>query len=142
LQFETRKIDSIFFKISTMPFKFEKLEVWHESMAIADEIDQIVDSFPKKEIFNLSSQMRRAADSVSLNIAEGSTATSNTEQARFISISIRSCNEVVCCLYKAKRRNYLTEETFTIYYKRYDALVIKLQAFKKFLLSQKERELI
>ena len=113
-----------------MPFKFEKLEVWNESMQLADEIDVIVEEFPQKEIFNLSSQIRRAGDSVSLNIAEGSTATSNAEQIRFLNIAIRSCNEVVCCLYKAIRRKYINETNFKILYDKYDRLVARLQAFR------------
>lgn len=112
-----------------MPFKFEKLEVWKDSMNLSDEIDKMTESFPKKEIFNLSSQIRRAADSVSLNIAEGSTGTSNAEQSRFINISIRSCNEVVCCLYKSVRRKYITDSSFKSFYDQYDRLVARLQAF-------------
>lgn len=113
-----------------MSFKFEKLQVWQDSMDLAEDINKMIDVFPQKEVYNLSSQIRRAADSVSLNIAEGSTATSNAEPARFINISIRSCNEVVCCLFKSLRRTYIGEEEFKIYYNNYDKLVARLQAFR------------
>ncbi len=99
-------------------------------MDLADDINKLTELFPQKEIYNLSSQIRRAADSVSLNIAEGSTATSNTEQARFINISIRSCNEVVCCLYKSLRRSYNGDADFKSFYDKYDRLVARLQAFR------------
>ena len=119
-----------------MSFKFEKLEVWHESMDLADDINRMTASLPKTEIFNLSSQIRRAADSVSLNIAEGSTATSNAEQARFINIAIRSCNEVVCCLYKCARRKYVDDNCFQLFYNKYDRLGARLQAFRNALVNK------
>ncbi len=86
-------------------------------MDLGDDIDAITDRFPKKEIYNLSSQIRRAADSIALNISEGSIGQSNPEQKRFVAYSIRSLAEVVTCLHKAKRRNYIVEEEFN---KRYD----------------------
>ena len=54
-----------------MSFKFEQLRVWQASLAFGEKINVIADGFPKKELFNLSSQIRRAADSIGLNIAEG-----------------------------------------------------------------------
>ena len=56
-----------------MAFKFEGLRTWQLSMDLAKRVNEIADRFPKKELYNLSFQSRRAADSVSLNIAEGST---------------------------------------------------------------------
>jgi len=100
-----------------MKFKFEKLIIWEKAMDLGDDIDAITDRFPKKEIYNLSSQIRRAADSIALNISEGSIGQSNPEQKRFVAYSIRSLAEVVTCLHKAKRRNYIVEEEFN---KRYD----------------------
>jgi four helix bundle protein len=54
-----------------MPFKFEKLEIWKLAIEFADEVHLLTRRFPKEEIFSLTSQFKRAADSVSLNIAEG-----------------------------------------------------------------------
>ncbi len=62
-----------------MAFKFEELNVWHKALDLSIEINQIVTLFPSFELYNLSSQIRRAADSVVLNIAEGSTGQSNGE---------------------------------------------------------------
>ena len=56
-----------------MEFKFEKLIIWQKAMDLGEEINTIADKFPKAELYNLSSQIRRAADSVALNISEGST---------------------------------------------------------------------
>jgi len=54
-----------------MAFKFENLRIGQESMELAEEINRIADNFPGKEIYNLGSQIRRAADSIALNIKEG-----------------------------------------------------------------------
>ena len=62
-----------------MAFKFEELNVWHKALDLSIEINQIVTLFPSFELYNLSNQIRRAADSVVLNIAEGSTGQSNGE---------------------------------------------------------------
>lgn len=53
-----------------MAFKFEKLKVWQKAVDLSDSIDQMTTQFPKSELFILTSQIKRAADSVSLNIAE------------------------------------------------------------------------
>src|SRR3712207_6033647 len=95
-----------------MPFKFEQLKVWHLSVDLADKVYLLCKIFPKDEQFILSQQMRRAADSVALNIAEGSTGQSNEEFKRFLGYAIRSGIEVVACLYLAKRRLYLNDEQF------------------------------
>jgi four helix bundle protein len=56
-----------------MSFKFEKLKVWQKAVDLAGSVNELTKRFPKEELFILSAQIKRAADSVSLNIAEGST---------------------------------------------------------------------
>ena len=53
-----------------MRFKFEDLLIWQKAMDLGDEMNILVDGFPKKEIYNLSSQLRKASDSIALNISE------------------------------------------------------------------------
>ena len=106
-----------------MAFKFENLKVWQLSLELTDEIDLLAHSFPKHELYSLSSQIRRAANSVSLNIVEGSTGLTNAEFRRFLVIANRSALEVVGCLYLAKRRAYLTEEKFINLYNQIEILV-------------------
>jgi four helix bundle protein len=55
-----------------MSFKFEKLLIWQKAMDFGEEIYKISKNFPKHEIYNLSSQLLRASDSIALNISEGS----------------------------------------------------------------------
>lgn len=84
-----------------MQFKFENLIIWRKAMEIGADDNTLSDKFPKKELFNLYSQIRRAADSIALNISEGSIGQSNPEFKKFIGYSIRSMAEVVTCLHKA-----------------------------------------
>lgn len=113
-----------------MPFKFEKLQVWQLAIELSDRINIICKQFPKDELFILTSQIKRAADSVSLNIAEGSTGQSNAEFSRFLSYALRSAIEVVSCLYLAKNRNYISEIEFKALYDFIDSLCMKIQALR------------
>ncbi len=112
-----------------MPFKFEQLNVWKLSIELSSKIHLMTKTFPKDEIFVLTSQVKRAADSVALNI-EGSTGQSNDEFKRFLGYAIRSGIEVVSCQYLAKARNYITYETFKETYDFIDSLIKKVQALR------------
>ena len=114
-----------------MAFKFEKLEIWKMAIYLANEVHNLTRNFLKEEMFSLTSQMKRAADSISLNIAEGSTGQSDPEQLKFLGYSLRSALEVVNCLYLALRRNYINQLEFDKYYSEVEKLAIKIQAFKK-----------
>lgn len=87
--------------------KFENLRVWQKSLEMTVEIHNLTRSFPKEEMFVLTSQIKRAMDLVALNIAEGSTGKTNAEFRRFLTYSIRSVIEVIGCLHIAKARNIM-----------------------------------
>ena len=87
-----------------MAFKFEKLIVWQKAVDLSFTAHTVSKKFPKDELFILTSQIKRAADSVSLNIAEGSTGQTNPEFNRFLCIALRSNIEVVGCIFLAKKR--------------------------------------
>ncbi len=95
-----------------MSFKFERLIIWQKSMDYGEEIYLLSRKFPADERFNLISQICRAADSIALNISEGSILQSDAEFRKFLGYSIRSLAETVTCLHKAKRRNYIDNEMF------------------------------
>jgi four helix bundle protein len=95
-----------------MAFRFEELKVWHIAADLSNEIDLLVKTFPVEERYSLASQMKRAADSVVLNIAEGSTGQTVPEFKRFLDIALRSAIEVVACLYLARKRKYITDEVY------------------------------
>ena len=113
-----------------MHFKFEKLVIWQKAMDFGEDVFLTSSKFPKDEIYNLISQIRRAVDSIALNIAEGSIGQSNPEFKRFIGYAMRSLAEVVTCLHKAKRRNYILEEEFDIQYAEAFHLMNMMASFK------------
>ena len=112
-------------------FKFEKLIIWQRAMDFAEDLNKMTDAFPKKETYNLSSQTLRAVDSIALNISEGSIGQSNPEFKKFMGYAIRSLAEVVTCLHKAQRRNYITHELFTKHYDDAFNLMNMMIAFKQ-----------
>jgi four helix bundle protein len=93
-------------------FNFEKLEVWKKSIALADAIYRQTRAFPPEERFGLTNQLRRAAISVSSNIAEGSSRSSKIDFARFIEIGAGSVFELASQLFIARRQGFLSEENF------------------------------
>ena len=114
-----------------MPFKFQSLEVWQRAVEYIDLTYAIAERLPASEQFNLRSQLTRAATSVALNIAEGSTSQSDPEQARFLAISIRSLIETVACLEIIRRRNLAPMDEVDAAYAFADVLQSKLQAFRR-----------
>ena len=113
-----------------MAFKFEKLKVWQSAVELSGQISELTEKFPKKELFVLSSQIQRASDSISLNIAEGSTGQTNPEFKRFLGIAIRSAIEVVGCLYLGKRRNLIDQLAFDHFYIYLSDLLKSIQALR------------
>jgi len=111
-------------------FKFEKLIIWQKAMEFGEKIYVLTNKFPKAEIFNLTSQIRRAVDSIALNISEGAIGQSALEFKRFVGISIRSLAEVVTCLHKAIRRNYISKDEFHEYYDEAYNLMNMMVAFR------------
>src|SRR6478736_6546076 len=90
-------------------FNFEKLLVYQKALDYIDFVYLITEKFPKDEIFGLTSQFKRAANSIALNIGEGSGGTTK-EFKNFIRISFRSLNECVVCTTIAIRRNFINQD--------------------------------
>ncbi|HNE49904.1 MAG TPA: four helix bundle protein [Chitinophagales bacterium] len=120
-----------------MAFKFEDLKIWQRALDISFKVNELTKSFPKDEIYILSSQIKRAADSISLNIAEGSTGQSDAEFNRFLGISMRSAIEVIACLHIAKRRNIVDDNQFNELYNEIESLIISIQSLRKILKNKK-----
>lgn len=115
-----------------MAFKFEQLEVWELALAYIDVVYEIADQLPRSEEYNLKSQPKRAATSVALNIAEGSTGQTDAEQARFIGLAIRSLIETVACIHIIQRRKLVNNvEVLRHAYREADKLTAKLQSFRR-----------
>ncbi len=124
-----------------MGYKFEKLEVWQLALDYTDLIYKLAECLPRSEEYNLKSQITRAANSIALNIAEGSTSQSDAEQRKFLGYAIRSLIETVACQHLINQRKYLENaELLREAYRFSEKLFIKLQAFRKSLNGKSVRE--
>ena len=111
-------------------FNFEKLDVWQKAIDFADLVDNHTRHFPADERFGLTNQMRRAAVSVSSNIAEGTSRMSQTDFARSIEIP-GSVFEVVSQSFIGRRQGFLTEDAFHALYSAADEIGRMLSGLRK-----------
>jgi four helix bundle protein len=116
-------------------FNFEKLEVWQKAIDFADLIYNETRRFPAEERFGLTNQLRRAAVSISSNIAEGSSRSSKTDFARFTEIAAGSVFEAVSQAFIARRQSFLNEQQFRGIYGNAEELSRMLSGLRKSLLS-------
>jgi four helix bundle protein len=114
-----------------MAFSFEKLRVWQDAIELTGDINDLIKTFPSEEKFVLATQMQRAADSIALNIAEGSTGQYKPEFVRFLGYGLRSGIEIISALYIAKRRKLIDEKQFELYYNKTEKLITSIQALRK-----------
>jgi four helix bundle protein len=115
-----------------MAFKFEQLEVWQQSLEYIDIVYRIASLLPESERFNVQAQIIRAATSVNLNIAEGSTGQTDAEQARFLGLAIRSLIETVACQHIIHKRGWLRDTTLLRQaYREASLLAARLQTMRK-----------
>ena len=111
-------------------FRFESLQIWRDAISYATILYVVARKFPKEETFALSDQLRRAATSISNNIAEGLGNASTKDFCSFIGIAIKSTLETVNILYLAKEFGYIVEPQRVELYGKAEELVKKMRAFK------------
>ncbi len=92
-------------------FNFEKLEVWSKAVAFAGLIYRLTKGFPSDERFGLTNQIRRAANSIASNIAEGS-ARPPADYAKFVGYAAGSLYEVVTQATVARNEGFLPAKDF------------------------------
>lgn len=92
-----------------MTFRFEKLAVWHKAIEFGSIVYEVTRAFPTDERFGLTNQMRRAAVSVSSDIAEGSGRRSDRDFGRFLEIAYGSGLEVVSQACVARQQSFLSD---------------------------------
>ena len=90
-------------------FDFEELKVYQKSLLFIDFVYVLTSKFPKNELFGLTSQFRRAANSIALNLGEGfgESIALNLRYLRIVRGSIREC---IVCSTIAKQRSFIDEE--------------------------------
>ena len=119
--------------VEPMTYKFQDLEIYQLALEYIDLIYELAQKLPKSEDFNLKSQITRAATSIALNIAEGSTSQTDAEQSRFLGMALRSFVETVACQDIIERRKYFTTEDLRPSRELGAKLFAKIQSMKRFL---------
>lgn len=111
-------------------FRFETLDIWKLGVDYCNVLFKCVETFPKEVKYNLGSQLREAALSVSNNIAEGSGSCSTQEFKNFLNYSIRSLYETVSMLFIMRDNNLIASDQFQEFYQRAEVLVKKIRSFR------------
>lgn len=119
-----------------MSFRFRNFLVYSEILDLSRETYRRTEKFPKKEIFGLTGQIRRASTSIVLNLAEGSDRGLDKEFKRFINISIGSVNEVVAVLDIALGNNYIDRRDHLSMLERSGTIVRRLSTLARCLSDQ------
>jgi four helix bundle protein len=118
-------------------YAFERLETWNLSIDLTVRIYEYTDQFPPKEQYGLSQQVRRAAVSISSNLAEGSGRISKKDQAHFFNIAYSSLMEVLNQLIIANKIGYLEAERLASMRARIEMLSKKIAALRNHTLNPK-----
>jgi four helix bundle protein len=110
---------------------YRDLLVWQKSFDLANDVYEATSSFPKDEIYGLTSQIRRASVSIASNIAEGAARNSTKEFLHFISITKGSLAEIETQLLLAERRGYLASASLERILKQTDEISRMLTGLKR-----------
>lgn len=116
-------------------FNYEKLKTWREAIGFANLVYEATKNFPANERFGLTNQMRRAAVSISSNIAEGSSRSSRTDFARYVEIATGSLFEVTSQAFIAKTQGFLLVPDFQKIYDASEQLGKMLSGLRRSLLK-------
>ena len=114
-----------------MAFRFEGLEIFQMALTFASIAYRLSKAFPKEETFGLTANLRRAATSVGLNIAEGSGRGTKRDFAHFIDVASASLFETLAAFLLAERLGYVSAAQVDEVREQADHLARKLSNFKK-----------
>jgi four helix bundle protein len=110
---------------------YRKLKVWNRALDFVTKVYDVTRAFPQYELYGLTSQIRRAATSIVLNIAEGASSGYDAEYQRFVRVAIRSTNEVAAGFEIAKRLKYCSDTEANLQIAECDAIASMLQGLNK-----------
>ena len=113
-----------------MGFRFETLDIWQSAKEYANRVYTATAKFPRHEDYGLKSQMNRAVNSISLNIAEGSAKNSNKAFDYHLEIALGSALEVVAGSFLGLDKKYITQEEHTVLYEEGERLAKRINAFR------------
>jgi four helix bundle protein len=117
-------------------YSFEKLDVWILARELRNEIYALTRDFPVEEKYGVVSQIRRAVNSITDNLAEGSGRASNTDRAHFVNIAYTSSLEVINQLITSHDQHYIATELYEELRVKMDHLINKLNSFYKYQLNK------
>ena len=118
-----------------MALRFQNFPIYLEIRTFVKEIYQLTSKLPRQERFELASQLRRAATSILLNLAEGSMKKSDAEFNRFILIGVGSLSEIVAILDICLDEKYIHSSIHTHYMVKCENLIKQLYGFSRKLRS-------
>jgi len=118
-----------------MPFKFEKLPVWQKALELTSLVHDISARFPNAEKYILTKQIKKAADSVAVNIAEGTAGQTNAEFNRSLGLSWNSGFRVIGYIFIAQKRKIINEEDFNKIYKLSEEILLIITSLRKTLVK-------
>ncbi len=111
-------------------YGFEKLSVWQNSRKLVKQVYCLTIGLPKEEKFGLSSQIQRAAVSVSSNIAEGASRTGTKDQGHFYQTAYASLMEVLCQLTLCLDLEYISEAVYQTAREKIDVVAYQLNQLR------------
>jgi four helix bundle protein len=120
-----------------MAFRFEGLEIFQLALELSREVYRITKPFPKEELFGLTANTRRAATSISLNIAEGAGRGTKKDFAHFVDIASGSLFETLAGLLLAEKLGFVSRTDLETFRTEAELLSKKLSSFKRSLLSDR-----
>jgi four helix bundle protein len=112
-------------------FRFEKLEVWQAARKINQFVYRLTQNFPRRELFAMTSQLRRAAVSISANIAEGAGRNSDKDFAHYLEQSYGSLMEVAAIFYLALDEGYVNSSELEPFFDELELLAKRIAALNR-----------
>lgn len=120
-------------------YSFYRLEVWKLGMNLVNEVYSLTKKFPSEEKFCLIAQIRRAATSIPLNIAEGSIKRTKKDFASFVRIALGSLMETMTCVEIALNQKYIDQSEYEKIQPLIQELYFKLISLDKFLTGKTDK---
>jgi four helix bundle protein len=115
------------------------LVAWQKGMDLVMEVYKLTQAFPARELYGLSSQLRRAAMSVPSNIAEGASDRTHSQFSHFLSNTLGSLNEIDTQLELSFRLGYISEKDYHHISRLLDECLAVTYGLRKSIVSKAKR---
>jgi four helix bundle protein len=100
--------------------RYRDLDIWKKAIELVKDVYKVTEKFPKQEIYELVSQMRRSAISIPSNVAEGFRRYHNKEYKQFLYVTLGSCAELETQITIAKELDYVKQEIEAVLLEKLD----------------------